>query len=139
MQENQNLAEIAMSWLFTIVLVKLEGAFDSNNEIEIPWLGWFSLAKFDSNRQWNWRNARKAKPHRSSMGWLVFSIVLAKQEGVWQWNVDDSLQSGINVGVRLLFLVFFRGYILVKGGYVYYFFISYVFNISFYFFYFGYV
>ena len=55
MQENQNLTETAMSWLFSIVLSKTRRgvtmvflAFDSNNEIEIPWLSLQSKGEYES-------------------------------------------------------------------------------------------
>ena len=41
---------------------------------------------------------------------------------IFPWDLDSTLESGINIRVRLLiFEVFSRGYILIKGGYVYWF------------------
>ena len=40
----------------------------------------------------------------------------------WSSSTNSQKESGINIGVRLLiFELFFRGYVLIKGGYVYWF------------------
>ena len=107
-------------------------AFDSNNEIGIPWLkfiysekalkfceillltacnvvkskvkswqnvafskymnfklakqegiwGWFSWSNFDSNRQWNWRNAGKSKSYRNSQELIIQYCACKTRRGV---------------------------------------------------------